>query len=395
MKNNIWTVMKKEFTRFFTDKRMVLTTLIMPGLMIYLLYSFMGDGITSQFTASEDEVITIYAENLPEEIETMADQVATVKFVDASASKKENILEKIKDGEADCNLLAVFPENFVEETQAYDAKSGEVAPNVELYYNSTETNSSAAYSMMQTVLDSYEASMANKFDINAGENTYDQATDEDMAAMMFSMMVPMLLMVFMFSGCMAVAPESIAGEKERGTIATLLVTPMKRSHLALGKILSLSVIAILSGCSSFIGTMLSLPNLMGGTEGMDASVYGVKDYMLLLLIILSTVLVIISIISIVSAFAKSVKEATGWVTPIMIISMLIGVTSMIESLCKTEPVWFLIPLYNSVQCMNGVFAFNANVTNIVVTVVSNICYAGVGVFVLTKMFNNEKVMFSK
>lgn len=395
MRNNIWTVMKKEFTRFFTDKRMVLTTLIMPGLMIYFLYSFMGNGMSSQFESAEDEVFTVYAENLPEEIETIAEQMGNVKFVDASASKKENILEKLKEGDENYDLFAVFPENFVEEVQAYDTKSGETAPNVALYYNSTETDSSAAYSMMQTVLDTYEASMANKFDINAGEDTYDQATEEDLTAMLFSMMVPMLMMVFLFSGCMAVAPESIAGEKERGTIATLLVTPMKRSHLALGKLLSLSVIAILSGCSSFLGTMLSLPNLMGGAEGVNASVYGVKDYILLLFVILSTVLVIIALISIVSAFAKNVKEATGWVTPIMIISMLIGVTSMIDSLCKTEPVWFLIPLYNSVQCMNGIFSLNVNLTNVLVTVGANFCYAAVGVFVLTKMFNSEKVMFSK
>lgn len=400
MKNNIWTVMRKEFTRFFTDKRMVLTTLIMPGLMIYFLYSFMGNGLSSQYTTSEDEVLNVYTQNLPEEIEIIAEQMGNVEFIDISDAKEGDIQEKdvlewLKEGENECDLLAVFPENFTEEVTAYDAKSGETAPNVALYYNSTETDSATAYSFMQTVLDAYESSMANKFDVNAGEEAYDQASEEDMTAMMFSMMMPMLLMIFLFSGCMAVAPESIAGEKERGSIATLLVTPMKRSHLALGKILSLSAIAILSGLSSFLGTMLSLPNLMGGVEGMDAGVYGVKEYVLLLLVILSTILIVITIISIVSAFAKNVKEATGWVTPIMIISMLIGVTSMIDSLCKTEPIWFLIPLYNSVQCMNGVFSLNANLTNVVVTVVSNICYAGVGVFVLTKMFNSEKVMFSK
>lgn len=400
MKNNIWTVMRKEFTRFFTDKRMVLTTLIMPGLMIYLLYSFMGNGLSSQVTTSEDEVLTVYAQNLPEEITLIADQMGNIEFIDISTQQaagisEETVLEWLKTGDEECDLFAVFPENFMEEVTAYDAKSGEAAPNVALYYNSTETDSTTAYSLMQSALDTYEASMANKFDVNVGEEDYDQASEEDMTAMMFSMMVPMLLMIFLFSGCMAVAPESIAGEKERGTIATLLVTPMKRSHLALGKILSLSAIAILSGLSSFIGTMLSLPNLMGGSEGMDASVYGVTDYVLLLFIILSTVMVIITIISIVSAFAKNVKEATGWITPIMIISMLIGITSMIDSLCKTEPVWFLIPLYNSVQCMNGIFSLNVDIINVLVTVISNFCYAGIGVFVLTKMFNSEKVMFSK
>lgn len=395
MKNNILTVMKKEFTRFFTDRRMVFNTILLPGVMIYFLYSFMGSGITSQFETSEDFKPGVYVENLPESIKMITEQEDIMELTEISDKEKSDILKKIEDGAEGYDLLAVFPEEFDEKIVSYDAQSGEKAPDVELYYNSTETDSSSAYNMMGEILDAIEASMANKFDVNAGDGTYDLASDEDMTAMMFAMMVPMLLIIFLFSGCMAVAPESIAGEKERGTIATLLVTPMKRSHLALGKIISLSVIAILSGCSSFLGTMLSLPKLMGGTEGMNASVYGISDYVLLFFIIISTVLVIISIISIVSAFAKSVKEATGWVTPIMLVSMLVGITSMIESLCKTEPVFYLIPIYNSVQCMNGIFSLNVNTTNIIVTVIANFCYAGLGVFALTKMFNSEKVMFSK
>jgi sodium transport system permease protein len=170
---------------------------------------------------------------------------------------------------------------------------------------------------------------------------------------------------------------------------------MKRSHLALGKIVSLSVIAILCGLSSFLGTMLSLPKLMGGEMSINANVYGLQDYLMLLLVILSTALVIVALVSIVSAYAKNVKEATSWVTPIMIVSMLLGVTSMVDSLCMTEPVWFLIPLYNSAQCMSGIFSLEADMVNIAVTVAANICYSGLGVFVLTKMFDSEKVMFSK
>ena len=141
--------------------------------------------------------------------------------------------------------------------------------------------------------------------------------------------------------------------------------------------------------------MLSLPKLMGDSGSVNANVYGIQDYLMLLLVILSTVLVIVAIVSIVSAFAKNVKEASGWVTPIMIVSMLLGITSMVESLCRTEPVWFLLPLYNSVQCMNGIFSLNMNMVNIAVTVASNICYAGIGVFVLKKMFDSEKIMFSR
>ncbi|MFQ7035420.1 MAG: ABC transporter permease subunit [Candidatus Borkfalkia sp.] len=59
---------------------------------------------------------------------------------------------------------------------------------------------------------------------------------------------------------MGIAPESIAGEKERGTIATLLVTPIKRSELVVGKVLSLSALSSLSAISSFIGTFYPYRN---------------------------------------------------------------------------------------------------------------------------------------
>ena len=249
--------------------------------------------------------------------------------------------------------------------------------------------------MMTDLLNRYEASMTNKFDVNSQDKKYDLASEKDTTGMMFSMLVPMLMMVFLFSGCMAVAPESIAGEKERGTIATLLVTPMKRSHLALGKIVSLSVIAILSGLSSFLGTMLSLPKMMGGVEQMNASVYEMRDYLMLLAVILSTVLVIISLISIISAFAKNVKEATTWVTPVMILVIVIAITSMVDSLKPSSIYMYLIPLYNSVHCMSNIFSFHIQMTAIVMTVAANVVYTFICVNVLTRMFNNERVIFSR
>lgn len=395
MKNSIVTIMKKEFVRFFTDRRMVLTTVIMPGLMIYLLYSFMGSGFSSRFEKAEDFKASICVVNLPDSMKNVEDGGAPVKFTEISDGEMEQCMEDLKTEEAGFDLLAVFPEEFDAQVSSYEVTAGGAAPAVKLYYNSTDSDSQSSYNMMEDVLNTYESALANKFDVNPGEETYDLATDEDTSAQIFSMMVPMLMMVFLFSGCMAVAPESIAGEKERGTIATLLVTPMKRSHLAIGKIISLSVIAILSGFSSFMGMMLSLPKMMGDVEGMSADIYNMTDYIIVLLVVLSTVLVIITLVSIISAFARNVKEATGWVTPVMIISMLLGVTSMIPDLCMTEPVWFLIPLYNSAQSMNGIFSMNPDMVNIAVTVAANVCYAGIGVFVLAKMFDNEKVMFSK
>lgn len=393
MKNNTFTIMKKELARFFGDKRMVFTTILMPGLLIYLVYSFMGNGMMQELMPDENYVAKAYVQNLPEELETAFDAL-NAEWTDVDAARAEEIKQEIQDKEAD--VLVVFPENFLAEVQAYEVTSGEAAPNVGIYYNSTETESSQMYSTIAAIMEQFETSMTNKLDVNAGDVDYDCATKKDVTAQMFAMLLPMLLMIFLYSGCASIAPESIAGEKERGTIATLLVTPLKRSSLALGKIFSLSIIALLSGMSSAIGTIASLPNLMGGVEtGIDSavSVYGVSDYVMLLGIVLSTVLLLVATISVISAFSKSVKEASSAVSPLMIVIMFVSIMPMFGSGEKALSDFF-IPLYNSVQCMNGIFAFTYTVEQIIITMVVNIVATGILTFVLTKIFSNEKVMFS-
>lgn len=393
-RGNVLTIIRKEFQRFFGDRRMLLTTVLLPGLMIYVIYSLMGSFMSDRFSTDGAPEATVYVEHLPASLESTFDALP-FEVVDAAGSDADALRDLVATGTA-AAVYVVFPEDFDEAVAAYDVGSGSPAPNVAIYFNSASVDSASAQAMIAGVLDAYEERLANRFDVNAGDAQYDLAAPSDVTGMIYSMLVPMLMLIFIFSGCMAVAPESIAGEKERGTIATLLVTPMKRSELAIGKIVSLSVIALLSGLSSFLGTILSLPRLMGAAASeMDVSQYGVADYVQLLLVVLSTVLVVIALISIISASARSVKEATTAVSPLMVLVMLIGVTSMLGSGAPQQPLWYLIPLYNSVQAMNGIFSFSASPLQIALTVCSNLFYAGVGAWVLTRMFNSEKVMFSR
>ncbi len=391
MKSNILTIMKKEFAKFFGDKRLVFSTLLLPGLMIFLMYSIMGDAIKSFTSVDETYVYHVYASNLPESIK---EDVASLNFdiQETDANKTDDVKAQISDKNAD--MLVMFPEDFDTAVKDYNSSdASQTPPNVDIYYNSTSTESANAYSLMLNFLDDYESRLANRFDVNGTDKAYDLASEKDVTGEFFSMMLPMLMMIFMFSGCMGIAPESIAGEKERGTIATLLVTPIKRSELAVGKIFSLSALALLSGLSSFLGTMVSLPKLMGG-GGMSAAVYSVADYALLLVVILSTILLFVSLISVISAFSKTVKEAATSVLPLMIIVMLIGISGMFSSGAQADTVWYLVPMYNSVQCMIGIFSFAYDPLHIVITMAVNLAVSALFMYVLARMFNSEKVMFS-
>ncbi len=394
MKSSVFVIMRKELMRFFLDKKLVMNCILLPGLMIFVMYTFMGQAMESFTQVEDDYKASVHVVNLPDSIEGMLDSADIMEVEEITAEKIEADKALLQQEELD--LLVVFPEDFDAQVAVYETASGETAPNVEMYYNSVSNESSVAYDMMDDMLGQYENSMTNKFDINNADKEYNMASEKDMMGTMFSTLLPMLLLTFLYSGCISVAPESIAGEKERGTITTMLVTPMKRSSLAMGKIAALAIIALLSGLSSTIGTVVSMPSIMGSaSEGINANVYGVGEYTMLGITILSTVVFLITIISIISAFAKSVKEAQTAVSPLMIIVLVVGITAMFGTGAKEGIAYYLIPLYNSVQAMIGIFSFEIVPMNIVVTFISNIVYSLAGVFVLAKMFNSEKIMFSR
>ena len=393
MKNNIYTIFRKEMARFFKDKRLVITTLILPGLMIFIMYTFMGNMMKKQFSVADDYVAKVYVKNLPPSIDRKLDKkLLEIEIVEGNLEKYKKLVS-----EKEADLVVNFPASFDKEVAEYKTGEGK-APQVEIFYNSARQESSAAYTMFTDILSNYETELSNRFDANADEKMrYDLANKEDMTGKLFGSMLPMLLMIFIWSGCMAIAPESIAGEKERGTIATLLVTPMSRQALALGKIFALSIIAFLSGVSSFVGTFASLPAMYGGmNSNIDTAFYSGKDFAFLFIIIISTTILMVALISVLSAFAKSVKESATIISPLMIVIMVVSLLPMFDKGDGIPSITtFLIPIYNSVICMNGIFKFAYSGMGVVISVAVNIVFTGALVIMLTKMFDSEKIMFSK
>lgn len=377
----VLTIIKKEFMRFFGDRRLLLTTLLLPGIVLYAVYSALGAVFAN--VMQDSSVPVAYVRNVPESLGEAIDEMFDLRDTDLT---DEEIKSQLVEGDAD--IFIIFPENFDDLTVGSDV------PDVSIYYNSAQTSSSLAYSSVVALLDAYEQSIANVFNINSGSDRYDLADSSDVSANILSMIVPMVLIMLLLSGCVAVVLESIAGEKERGTIATLLVTPIKRSYFAIGKILSLSVIAVLSGISSFLGLILSLPNLMGGMEvDFSLAAYGVLDYFGLFLVVMSTVLVLVSLLAIVSAYAKSVKEASGLIAPVMIIGVICSLVSMFVA---SPPIGlYFVPVLNSALCISTLMAGTFGIVPFLITMGINIVCAALLAVLLGAMFNSEKIMFNR
>ena len=385
--NKIWSIIKKEFKRTFTDPRMILS-LVLPGILIYVLYSLMG-GFMFESNLDESYQYEVIVVNRQVELDDLF-EITNFNYTYIN-SEDDEYKTKLENKEID--LYVIYPNNFYDDAINFTPGGVNESPEVKIYYNSTKEESGNAYSTYLYLLTNFQEQISEKFRINKSTDIFDLASESSLTIEVLSMMLPFLLMIFLFSGVMQVSIESIAGEKERGTIATILTTPIKRSELAIGKIVSLSLIALVSASSSFLGLMLSIPKLMGGVD-LELSVYGFSEYSLLFLVIVSTTLLYVVLISLVSAYAKTVKEASAFSVIVMVLNMMIGVTSMAGSVNPQTSV-YLIPLYNSVLSITSILKLSVNPINFIVTIGINLTVVFAGVYVLSKMFNSEKIMFQK
>ncbi|QVK18130.1 ABC transporter permease [Mycoplasmatota bacterium] len=408
--NNIWTIVKKELKRVFTDKRIIFSLFLLPPLSIYLIYGLMGMSAENETKKEEEYTAIVYVVNSPEKIVNEEKEAkAFLEFLNADLPMKSNInpvssndledlIERLKNQEID--LIIEFPENFVNQVEE---NTTDTLPKINMYYNINRTYSQSTYLKYTMTLSEYETKIAGtRVDLDLLD-VFEavgapQGDVEKAKGSILGMILPLLLVIYLMAGAMGIGIESVAGEKERGTIATLLVTPIKRSQLAIGKIISIAIIAVLSSLTSFLGLLAVLPQfakLNEGSESLETVSYAISDYGMILTIMLATVLFFVALIVIVSTYSKSIKEAGTLVMPLYLVVMGAAFFNMFNQNISKDYTNYLIPIYNVVVALKAAFQFDLTVTNWLITIGSTIGYTVVLIFLIQKMFRNEKIMFNK
>lgn len=382
MYKTIWYIIKKECSRFLKDRHMIFMVIILPALLMYGIYTMMGAGLHDMMRVDENYIFRCYVQNAPASYGPIFD---SLNFDAIEAENADSAKDSVAHKDAD--LVVIFPENF--DNELSNSFTDNFVPNIQVYYNGDKIESLTAYKLFLSATEQLEASIANVLDVNRDVENPDLSSGSSMLLSFIPAMVVMLL----FSSCASVAPESIAGEKERGTFATLLVTPISRAAIAMGKIISLSLFAILGGLSSFAGLILGTKEMLREVES-PLPAYSSIEYALLLLLIISAVMMTISIISVVSAFSKSVKEANSSVNFVSIFGSIGGMATMLP-LNFSGIWWRCVPVLGTAKSLNDLISMEYSVADIAVTCATNIFLTSILVFVLSKMFNSEKIMFSK
>ncbi|NLG82972.1 MAG: ABC transporter permease [Bacilli bacterium] len=418
---NIWTIVKKELARVFTDKTMIFSLFILPPLTMYLIYGLMGMSAKNEAKKINAYTPIVYVVNAPDTFTNNGKQVksfsgvvedyknlmklneteslvanAGIHYI--NESEFESAKTKLQTQEID--LIIYFPADFIQVVKNDDATN---KPQVEILYNIDKSYSESTYYGFVGVMSQYENSIAaTKIELEKlnifNEKVTDLGDTEKAQGRFLGMFIPMILIIYLFTGAMSVGMESVAGEKERGTIATLLVTPIKRSELAVGKIISISVIAVLSSIASFIGLVAVMPqfNEISGDENLFGGLkYQISDYLMLFGIMFVSVLLFVGLVVVVSTFSKTTKQAGALVTPLMLIVMGISFFNMFNMEVSQNPIEYLLPVYNIVLVLKAIFQFNITFVNWLLAVFSTCIYIGLLVLIIQRMFKSEKIMFSR
>lgn len=403
MKNPIMIVMNKELTRVFSDKKMVFSLFIMPAILMVGIYSFMGKAMNSMMDDIKEHVAKIYVENAPEGFSDFIGQsgiIADIQY--AKDESGEEVKNMIFDGTLD--LYVVFEENFLNKVADY--QNGSEVPELKTYYNPSEDYSNEARDkFLKLVAEPYrQALLAERIgDLNSlaifvidKDPASSVIMDESKASgKMMGMLLPYLIVILLFTGPMSLGIDAITGEKERGTLASMLVSPVKRSQIVLGKLLSLSILSCLSAIVYAGSIAFSLPKLYKGMEesGMTMKVTPLQILMLLV-IMLALVYLYVSVVGAICVFAKNAKEAGTYVSPAYIVVLVAGVLTMFAGNKETALGMFAIPVYGSATAIQKLLVNELTMAQFGLAVGGSLLAAVIFTAIITKAFNSEKVMLN-
>ena len=382
MKSNLFNILKKEIRELFRDKKSLAMMLVIP-IFIPLLVVGMSALFESQVNKNVEEYNKIgFAYDMSDEEKNIASQM-NISVVNGT----EEELNKMYD-EGEIDLYITKNENkYVINSDGSDNSTYSTSL-METYFNTYKQFLQQSY-LQQNNIDPNEVLNI----ITVEENVVEQ--DNFFANYIKNYAFLFIIMAITVSATYP-ATDTTAGERERGTLETLLTFPIKSRDIIVGKFLGVSISSIVTGVISLILAIISLiisQDMFTIYEGIDI-MYSFASIVFALIIIIAYSFFISGLCIAIASTSKTFKEAQSALTPLTFISLFPGMIAFMIGI-TTTPILSIVPFLNYTLIFTDINTGNIDVLNISLMAISTIIYITAVLAYIIKQYKSEKVLFAK
>lgn len=407
MSNKVFRVARKEFLDTVRDRRSLIRMMIIPLLAFPIIINLVVNIQSSlaEKAASEELEIGYMLNGQDPAIIDSLESMDNFKF---TAYEDSNVMrDDVKEKTISMGLI--FNRKF--DTDFNDNKTSKLniiyrQADQEEYGRMTEQLDKINEKMIENrlVANNLSTELTQAFDYKMPVDTATMTPEEIKTNMEFynvselkevigkyaGGMLPYIFIAFCFMGCMYPAIDLFAGEKERGTMETLLTTPVRRTQILLGKMLVIVTFGLLSATLALVGLFASMNMVdMDGDLMMAINSILTPQLMLTLYMLLIPLTIFFAgVLTPISIYSKSYKEAQSTMVPLNIVMVLPAIAGFIPSI-ELDYVTAFIPIVNVVLATKQIIAGTMDPILIAITFTSLILIAGIAVAVSYKQFGKE------
>ena len=394
--NTIIAIFKKELTDVLRDRRTLFFMIVMPVIVMPLI--FIGALKFQQYQSkkSEEKILNIAIIN-----ETSDTQIRDYLLEQKGVELVENInLDSLELGIKNDSLQGglYIGKNFLNDI------SSNAMGKVEVYYKSSDLMSKAK-NRINNALESYKKKVVSerlsRFNIDKALLepldiiTKDMSTKKETMGKALGGVVPYMLVIFIFLGAMYPAIDLGAGEKERGSLETLLSSPATKFEITVGKLMVVSLAGMVSGLISVVGISSPLYFIDSIPDQIKTTVLEIiNPFMIISVVTLMIPIAIFfaSMLLSISFYARSFKEAQSLMGPLNII-ILVPLMLTLGPGIEIDHITALIPLINVGLLTKEILAGSMEPIFFVETLFSLLFFAAIGIRFSVYWFNKENTIF--
>ena len=403
---NVGIVYRKEMTDQLLDRRTLISMIIVPILLFPLITIGFGALSTKLVRKAQKEAATIMllgAEHAP----TLAETIRKAEGFQV-VPPAEDYVARINDKKL--RAAVAFPPDFEEKLQAHSGEpQGGPRPAVKIYHYTGELRSQFALRNLQKILRDYRDHVVETRLARRGlspdllepfeSREENVAAPEKVGGNLLGGLIPYLIIILCLTGAMYPAMDLTAGEKERGTIETILASPVSRTELVVGKflmVLTASLATALLSLASFAVTFTLPLDAMKefgrlGRSGLPF-VISAKGVAAVFFMVLPLAVMFSAALLALSLLAKSYKEAQSYVSPLMVVVILPAVAGLLPGV-ELNATLALIPILNTSLVSKEILTGNYPWGLILLIFGSSCVYALAALGVAVAAFNRESILF--